>query len=112
MRLIANCQLRGEYGQVVPDQEFEARDEIAVELIARGNARHARPPKIQYETKIITPVAPVVSAREPFRDGAVSNAQPKVVDTEGHRVLSTADLSDSGAADTRGRGRRTGSDSK
>jgi len=36
MQVIANRQLRGEYGIVVPDQLFECSDETAQELLKSG----------------------------------------------------------------------------
>jgi hypothetical protein len=78
MKVIANRQLQGHYGSVGPDQEFECQDETGSELLKRGLVRHVRPPKVQYETKVITPAeAPQVSAREPFR--GAENEDDKVI---------------------------------
>lgn len=113
MKVIANRQMIGEYGQVSPDQEFECRDEKAQELLKMGKVRHAAPPKVQYETKVIKPSeAPEVSAREPFPgDGPDDNEEPETVDSEGNKVLSSANLLEGGTAGGRRRGRRSGSDS-
>jgi hypothetical protein len=113
MKVIANRQLQGHYGSVGPDQEFECQDETGSELLKRGLVRHVRPPKVQYETKVITPAeAPQVSAREPFRDVPLPDAEQAPMDSEGNKVLSSADVPERGAADSRGRGRGKGSDSE
>ena len=107
MQVIANRQLRGEYGTVTPDQQFECRDETAQALLKSGMVRPAAPPKIQYETKIIVPEAPEVSPREPFRDMPVSHAQSPDLATESDRMFPVADLSSDRTTDPRGRGGRS-----
>lgn len=111
MKLIASRQLRGEYGLVVPDQEFEARDEVAVELIKKGLAHRPDPPKIQYQAKIIRPEAPEVSPREPFRGSPVPHEEPPTVAPESNRIVPQPDVPASEDADRRRRGRRPGSGS-
>ena len=112
MRLIANNQLRGEYGVVVAGQEFECSEDVGRELLARGSARTPEPPNILYDTKVVMPVAPMVSARQPFRDVPVSDAEPAGVAAQSDRVLSQPDVSESGSADYSGRRKRSGSGSR
>lgn len=114
MKVIANRQMIGEYGQVSPDQEFECRDEKAHELLKLGKVRHAAPPKVEYETKVITPSeAPEVSAREPFPgDSDLPDTESETVDGEGNSVLSESNLLEGGTPGGRRRGRRSGSDSE
>lgn len=111
MRVIANRQLHGEYGTVTADQGFECRDDLATELLKGGMVRNALPPKVQYETKVITPEAPEVSARQPFRDVPVPDQKSQGVAPEGDRMFSESDLSTNRTTDPRGRGRRSGSHS-
>lgn len=113
MKLIANRQLTGAYGTVAPGEEFECADEIAGELLRAYLVRPATPPRVTYETKVIWPAAPSqsfeapeVSARLPFRDVPVPDAESKAVAPESHSVLPDADVPKSGAIDSRGRGRR------
>lgn len=49
MKLIAIRQLVGDYGRVDAGQQFEVSDDIARELLSRGLARHALPPRVAYE---------------------------------------------------------------
>lgn len=63
MRLIANRQLTGDYGTVPPGAYFDADEDTALSLIKRGLATQT---DFTYETKVITPEAPVVTAT-PFR---------------------------------------------
>lgn len=112
MQVIANRQLHGEYGTVPPDQLFECRDEIGQQLLKSGLVRHARPPKVEYDTKIIRPEAPEVSPREPFRDRSVPHEKPEVVASEGDPLFPPADLSQDRTTDPRGRGGRSGSRSR
>ena len=104
MRLIAHRQLHnpGLYGTVAEGHEFDCSDEnVAGQLIQSGLARKAEPPKILYETKVMTPpeVGPVV----PFRDVPVPDAKPEGVAAASDPVLSEANLSEPGAADSRRR---------
>jgi hypothetical protein len=112
MKVIANRQLTGIYGTVIADQEFETQDDIANALLKSGHVRHSKPPRIQYETKVIVPEAPEVSPREPFRDVPLSHAQSPDVASESDRMFPVADLSSDRTTDPRGRGRRSGSNSR
>lgn len=112
MKLIANRQLRGVYGLVVPGQTFDCPDDVAAELLKKEVARMALPPRVQYETKVVTPEAPEVSARQPFRDVPVLDAQPETVAPESDRVFSTTDLPPLRTDDPRGRGGRSGPGAK
>lgn len=107
MEVIANRQLRGEYGTVAPDQSFECRNETAQQLLKAGLVRNAMPPVIEYQTKVIVPEAPEVSPRHPFRDVSVPHKESAGVATESNRVLPAADVPKSGAPDSRGRARRS-----
>jgi hypothetical protein len=110
MQVIANRQLRGEYGSVVPDQQFECREETAQQLLKADLVRHALPPKVEYETKIIKPEAPEVSPRETFPGHvSVSDKEQETVASEGDRMFSVTDLSQDRTTDPRGRGGRSGS---
>ena len=51
MKLIAARQLYGSYGRVGPGEEFECPADTARELLSRGLARHALPPKVLYEVR-------------------------------------------------------------
>lgn len=120
MRLIANTQLTGDYGTVVEGQEFNVNDENdAKQLISRGMARRASPPRILYQTKparfetpTIQAEAPGVSARDPFLYGALPNPQQTGVATEGDHVLASANVSEPRTADSGGRRGRKGSGSR
>ena len=48
MRLIAIRQLVGDYGRVADGQQFEAPEDVAKQLLARGLARRADPPEVLY----------------------------------------------------------------
>ena len=111
MRVVANKPLRGEYGFVCADQEFEVRDDLGTLLLKKGMVRNALPPRVLYETKIIKPEAPEVSPREPFRDMPVPDAKSEGVAPESDKVLFVADISPIRTADPGGRGRRSGSNS-
>lgn len=119
MQVIANRQLHGSYGTVPADQMFECPDETAQALLRAGMVRNPKPPKVQYETKIIRPTAPEVSPRETFRvspdavsDVSVSHSEPARVVAEGDRMFPVADLSTDRTTDPRGRVRRSGSNSR
>ena len=100
MRLIANRQLC--FGNTVyaAGEEFDADDAIAIDLMQREVARRALPPTIVYETKpahFETPlIVPEVTARQPFRDMSVSDAEPQDVAAESNPVLPESDLSKQG----------------
>ena len=107
MRLIANRQLTGSYGSVVAGDGFDVEDATARQLINAGLARRAEQPRIQYETKIIAPEAPQVSARQPFRDSALPHEESPRVASESDQLLSSTDLPESGITDRGRRGRRS-----
>jgi hypothetical protein len=110
MKVIANRQLHGEYGDAAPDQLFECREETAEQLLKAGLVRHALPPKVQYEIKVIKPEAPEVGPREPFPGHvSVSDAESKTVAPEGDPLFQGANLPPLGTTDPRGRGGRSGS---
>lgn len=110
MRLIARCQLHGDYGDVPPGHQFECQDDIAAQLIAQGMARKAEPPKILYETKIIRP--PEVGPAVPFRDVFDSNTKPEELAAAGDPVLPEPDVSKQRGADPGGWRRRSRSGAK
>lgn len=119
MRLIANCQLTGDYGTVATGEAFVIADDLALKLISQGCARRADPPRILYETKpykfetpTIKPEAPEVSARPPFRDLLVPDPKPQTLSPESDPVLPKPNVSEQGTVDSSGRGRRKGSASE
>ncbi len=114
MRLIATRQIySSERGQVLAGQEFDWPENEVQNLLASGAARLPYPPKIRYETKptrfeapLVTPEAPEVSARQPFRGMCLPNEEQTRVVAEGNSVLAGPDISKQGTADPRGRRRR------
>ena len=101
MLLISDRQLyhRGkDHAAGIP---FEVEDGEAQQLIVMGHARKAEPPKVLYETKVITPaeVGPTI----PFRDGALHNAEPEEVVAASDQVLPSANVRKQGNADPGGR---------
>ncbi len=112
MRLFASRQLTGDYGTVTAGEEFECAEDVGNHLLHKGLAFPALPPKVHYETKVVTPEAPEVSPREPFRDLSVSDAKPEEVAAASNPVLSQTDVPESGTADPGGRGKRQGSRSR
>jgi hypothetical protein len=103
MRVIANRQLAGHYGVVTMGQEFDADDDVARQLLRAGLVRKPDPPVVVYETKVILPAVPEAAPRDAFRDMSLSDEEPTGVAAGGDPVLSTADVSQSGTADPRGR---------
>jgi hypothetical protein len=103
MRLTANFQLHGAYGDVGPDESFECPDEISEILLKNNQARIPDPPRVIYETKVVAPpeVGPII----PFSDSAVSDAQQEELASDSDSVLSESDSSESGASNS---GRRRG----
>jgi hypothetical protein len=110
MRLIANCQLTGDYGTVTAGDIFIVPDPDAQKLITAGVARRADPPRILYETKparyemrTIQPEAPEVSARSTFPDAPgyvrLPDAQPQTVASESDSVLPKPNVSEQGTPD-------------
>ena len=76
---------------------FECSDDRTVsQLIAEGIARPALPPKILYETKVVSP--PEVGPTIPFRDGAVSDEKQTEVAAEGNPVLPSSNVPEQGAS--------------
>lgn len=97
---------------VAAGQMFESTDEEARQLIALGLARTPDPPRVVYETKIITPEAPQVAARDPFQFIPVGHvpvpdhADPPALAAVRDRVLADADVPPERTADSqRKRGR-------
>jgi hypothetical protein len=101
--------------------EIEVDDGTANQLLKKEfernpngpNIRKAEMPRVlHYETKIITPEAPQVSAdATPFRDVPVYNEESPAMATEGDRVLPGTNLQEAGAPNRRGRRARSGSHS-
>ena len=114
MRVIANRQLTGHYGVVTIGQEFDANDDVARQLIHAGLVRKPEPPAMVYERKVIVPEVPEAAPRDAFRDMPLSDAEQAGVAAGRDPVFSTADVSQSGAPDPRGRtGRKpSGSNSR
>jgi len=66
MQLIANRQLTfTDLGTFAAGQPFTIDDDRGKQLIEAGTARKNEPPRIVYQTKVITPEAPEVSAQQP-----------------------------------------------
>jgi hypothetical protein len=102
--LTAKTQLYGDWGNVPAGKEFYCEDEEqARELIRTGKVFSPAPPRVQYETKVIVPEAPEVSARLPFRDVPVSHQESTSVVAESDPVLPSADVPKSGTPDLGGR---------
>lgn len=76
MRLTALRQLTGDYGTVVPGEIFSVPDDVGRQLLSKGVAAFADPPRIVYETKVVTPSAPEVRARDPFQFIPLAPAAP------------------------------------
>ncbi len=107
MQLIANRQLAfTELGVIAAGQQFEIDDATGRQLLIAGTARVAGPPRVLYQTKVVVPEAPEVSARQPFRDGTVHHAEPTDVATEGNQLLPGTNVQSSRTFDSGGRGRR------
>lgn len=106
LRLCHNGLLVSEGG------EFEANDEDALQMIKRGIAHRAAPPRVLYETKparFETPeVAPETGAGFPTGDVPVSDEESEKVAAAGDRVLQETDVSEPGTADRGGRRKRKG----
>lgn len=93
----------GEYGRVPCGQQFATKPSIAETLIRQGGAR-----RVLYETKIIQPAAPEVTAAhaEPFRLVHLPDPKPAAVAEPGDRVLPGADIPAQRAGDSGQRKRR------
>jgi hypothetical protein len=110
MRVIANRQLNGDYGLKNPGDIIDnLPPHLEKDYLARGVVSPAEDPKVLYETKVISPEAPEVSAREPFRNVPVPDEESTDMVAEGDSVLSESDVQEEGTADSRRRGRRKGS---
>ncbi len=99
MRLICDRpQLTGNYGPnaaqstVLLGQQFEASDDLGRHLIQNGLAHRADPPKVLYETKVVTPEAPEVSPRLPFHNLPLHHEEQAGVATESNPMLPGSDL--------------------
>jgi len=109
MKLVCIAQqLTGEYGTVTAGQEFECREEIAMQLIRGGSAKKPGSPRVVYETKPKTFETPEVSPRQPFRDSSVPDKKSASVAPEGDPVLSGSEISAPRDAHRSGRSRRSG----
>lgn len=108
MRLIASRQLTGDWGTVTAGQGFDVPPDIAKQLLESGVANIPPAPKILYETKVVTPEAPEVSPRPPFRDVPVSHAASPSVAPKSHSVLPAANLPGQRTTDSGRRGKRNG----
>jgi hypothetical protein len=107
VKVIANCQLAGEYGVVGPDETFEVRDEVGKQLISLGYARPYGPPTVVYETQVIEPEeAPMVRPEVPFRDVHVPDKEPARVAPKSDPVVRKPDVSKKRVADRSGRSGR------
>ena len=101
MRVIANRQLSGVYGRKVMGEEFECPDDIVNQLLDNDLVRPAAQPKVVYETKVIWPESPEVTARPPFRDGALHHEEPPRVAPESDQELPKPDVHRRGTAHRR-----------
>ena len=105
MRLIAKQALTsGEYGHVVAGEHFEASDRAALKLIARGLAYEAKIPV--YERAVVTPEAPEVSARPPFRHLPDIDEGPPALAAVRSATSAVSDVPPQGNTRRRGRPRR------
>lgn len=110
MRLVCIAQqLTGDYGTVTAGQEFECREDVAMQLIRGGKARKPGSPRVLYETKPASFEAPEVSPRQPFRDSSVPDQKSEELAPESDSMFSGPDLPVQGNAHRGGRGRRPGS---
>ena len=106
MILIANRQLVGSYGTARPGDRINVTDDDAVkELLRSGVASIPPPPRIFYETKVVT--APPEGAGNTFRHLYMPNDKPEVeVAPSGDPVVQVANVSTEAApASPRRRGR-------
>ena len=116
MRIVCVApQLTGDYGTVVQGQEFEVDELIGSQLVRNGHARRADPPRIVYQTKVVTPEsatvaleAPGVSPRPPFRDVPMLNPESPRVAPASDPLLSGPDVCKPGTPYRSGRRRREG----
>lgn len=106
MLLIANRPFyEKEIGRILADQSFEEPDvERARKLCESGLARRPAP-RIIYQTKVVIPEAPAVTADAPFRLMHLSDPEPDPLPPDSDPVLSESDLSEEGITHRRGRRR-------
>jgi hypothetical protein len=110
MRLTAKQQLTNtdEYGTVIEGQSFEASEQTARKLIARGLAYETKVPT--YETAVVRPETPGVSAREPFRHVPDTDPEPPAMAAVRIATSAVPDVQEQGNTGRRGRPRRAPSD--
>lgn len=136
MRLIAKCQLTGDYGSVNEGDQIDVPDEVGRHLLANGHAVPADPPRKLYEakalqpetpsrtyqTKVIVPQTPprAIETKQqseaspdapaegslPFRDMPLPDEEPADVAPAGHPLLSGAELPEGETGIIDRRGRR------
>lgn len=106
MRLIALKPLyRGRGVRVEPGESFDATRAEARDLVRRGYAREA---EVLYETKVITPEVPAVTAAPPFRDVSAIDPEPAALAALRAAVCAVSDAlpdRDPGSSERRKRGR-------
>ncbi len=99
MILIANQQLTGDYGTVFDGECFECAPEVGEKLIASGLAHPRYAPGVQYETKVVTPEAPLITQEVkpqsalPFRDLSDPHEGPPALAAVRDAVRAVSDLS-------------------
>jgi len=104
MLLYTDRQLLHRGQSIGPGGQFEESDPKEIErLLSLPGIRRAEAPRVLYETKVIYPEAPEVSASTPFRHVPVSDTEPSGVVAEGAPVLESSNISEPRAA---GRGKR------
>lgn len=104
--LIAYRQLTGDYGTVEAETEFEVEDADIVKYLLDNGLARRKNPRIQYQTKVIRPLAPEVAPAEqpqPFRDVRVHHEEPAAVVAESDRPVPVPDVSKQGDAHRVGR---------
>ena len=107
MKLIANQQLTGDYGTVLPGQWFECDAPVAEQLIQRGLATRAL--IRTYETKVVVPEAPMVGA-DPFRNVFSFDEEPPALVALRTAVCAVSDVPPARDSGHSGRGECVGSD--
>lgn len=112
VKLIAHRLLTGSFGTVPAGEPFDADPEEAQQLVERDLAHHANAPKVEYESKIIAPEAPEVSASESFRNRDVRNKKSKGVASGSNKKLSGSNAPKPRTADSKRRSGRSGSGPK
>lgn len=116
--MIACRQLVGDWGNCAAGGYFDTDEEKARDFERRGLAYRYRAPTLKYETKVIVPgatpgtEAPRVSARLPFRNVPNSDEEPAALAAVRRATSAVSDVQEQGDSDSRGRGRRKGSDTE